>query len=100
VVKAFYFDALMCVLILGGLVLGMFCCGFGAAARPGRTRFGGGADVLMLSELDGVQQCSGEAGDCRGGFVFDLVMGELGLEAGDSHAEIAGRDAIPREEKS
>ncbi len=43
----------MYVLIVRGLGLGFFCTGFGAPAGPGKMRFGGGADVLMLSELDG-----------------------------------------------
>jgi hypothetical protein len=73
--------------------------GFAVPTGSGLACFGGGADVLMLSELDGMQQSSGEAGDRGSGFAIDLAMGEVGQESGDSHAEIAGGDAISREEK-
>ena len=53
----------------------------------------------MLSELDAMHQSSGEAGDCGGGFAFDWAVGDVGQEAGDSGAEIVGRDVISREEK-
>src|SRR5580704_9502796 len=89
----------MHVLILHRLVLGMSCTDFGTATGFGQGRFGGGADALMLSELDATHQSSGEAGDCGGGFAFHLAMGEVGQEAGDSGAEIAGRDVISREEE-
>jgi hypothetical protein len=89
----------MHVLILRGLFLSMPCMRFKASTGSGRTRFGGGADALMLSDLDATHQSSGEAGDCGCGFAFHLAKGEVGQEAGDSRAEIAGRDAISREEK-
>jgi hypothetical protein len=82
-VKPFCSEVLMQVLILLGLVLGLFCVGFRAADGSGWTLLGGGAGVLMLSELDGMQQSSGEAGDRRSCFAVDLAVGGVGQEAGD-----------------
>jgi hypothetical protein len=89
----------MHVLILRGLFLSMPCMRFKASTGSGRTRFGGGADALMLSDLDATHQSSGEAGDCGCGFAFHLAKGEVGQEAGDSGAEIMSRDVISREGK-
>jgi hypothetical protein len=89
----------MYVLILRGLVVGAFCMGFVAPPGSGQKRFARGADELMLSELDGLHQGSGEAGDRGSGFAFDLAIGDAGQEAGDSFAEIVAGDVISGQRK-
>lgn len=71
----------------------------GAPTGSGWARFGGGADALMLRELDATHQSSGEPGDGQGGFAPDLAVGDVGQEASDSCAEIVGSDVICREGK-
>jgi hypothetical protein len=57
-----------------------------------------GADVFVLSDLDGLEKGLGEISKGGSGLGFDVALGGGGKEAAQGGAEVAGREITAREE--
>jgi len=90
-----------------GVELGSGSCGWGGCGRW-RWREGGadgaaprvgaeGVDVLVLSDVDGLDQGLAEVAEDGGGFGLDVTLDDGGKEMAESGTEIAGGEILAGE---